>query len=191
MWVVLGLGNPGREYADTRHNLGYRVVDALAARAQARVRRASGDFESVETVIAGKAALLVKPTAYVNRSGRAVRQIAARPDFDLGSMLVVVDDVDLPFARLRLRPNGSPGGHNGMKSIVEALDGQTAFPRLRLGVGAAPPGMALEDWVLGAFAGDERDAVPEFIGRAADAVECILELGVDAAIPAVNAPKPA
>ena len=185
MWIVLGLGNPGREYAGTRHNLGFDVVDVLLERAGARASSAGSEFESAWVQRAGADALLVKPTTYVNRSGRVARQLAAHADFELGKLLVVVDDVALPFARLRLRPSGSAGGHNGLKSIVEAL-GETGFPRLRLGVGAAPEGVDLADWVLGAFTPEERRVVPEFVGRAADAVERVLAVGVEAALPGVN-----
>lgn len=190
MWVVLGLGNPGAEYAGTRHNLGFMVVDALAARAAARLRRAEGDYDAAAASIAGSSVLLAKPRTYVNRSGRAVRQISAQPGFDLSTLLVVVDDVYLPFGRMRLRPDGSAGGHNGLKSIVEQLGGATGFPRLRMGVGAAPAGTALEDWVLGPFEGDERREVAAFVARAADAVERIVADGVDAALPGINAPPP-
>ena len=190
MWVVLGLGNPGSEYAGTRHNLGFMVVDALAARASVRLRRAEGDYDAATASIGGTPGLLVKPRTYVNRSGRAALQVSAQPGFDLATLLVVVDDVYLPFGRMRLRPSGSAGGHNGLKSIVESLAGATEFPRLRLGVGAAPPGMALEDWVLAAFAGDDRRDLAAFVARAADAVERIVAGGVDQALPGVNAPAP-
>lgn len=188
MWVVLGLGNPGSEYAGTRHNLGFMVVDALAARAAAHLRRAEGDCDAATASIAGTPVLLAKPRTYVNRSGRVARHLAARPGFELSKLLVVVDDVYLPFGRLRLRPSGSAGGHNGMKSIVEQLGGATEFPRLRMGVGQAPAGMPLEDWVLGPFEGDERRDLPAFVARGADAVERILAEGVDRALPGVNAP---
>jgi len=189
VWVVLGLGNPGREYARTRHNLGFEVVDALATRSAARFGRGDGDFDAALVRWPASDALLVKPRTYVNRSGRVVHQLAARPDFELARMLVVVDDVALPFGRLRLRAAGSAGGHNGLKSIVETL-GDGGFPRLRLGVGAQPPGIDLADWVLGPFTADEQPAVPAFVARAADAVERIVELGVEAAIPVVNAAAP-
>jgi PTH1 family peptidyl-tRNA hydrolase len=188
VWQVLGLGNPGSEYADTRHNLGFRVVDALASRASVRLRRGDGDFDAATATIAATAVRLVKPRTYVNRSGGVVTTMAQRADFDLASMLVVLDDVYLPFGRLRLRPSGRAGGHNGMKSILDALGGATAFPRLRLGVGLPPADIPLEDWVLAEFEGEEKRAVPDLVARAADAVEQIVSQGIDRALPGINAP---
>jgi PTH1 family peptidyl-tRNA hydrolase len=190
VWVVVGLGNPGREYAATRHNLGFMVVDVLLRRAGARARRGSGDFEAGEVQIASQRVLLVKPTTYVNRTGRAIEQLAAWHPFALEDLLAIVDDVYLPFGRLRLRPDGSAGGHNGLKSMLQTLGGD-AFPRLRLGVGQ-PAGetIALEDWVLGTFPKDERAQLPEFLDRAANAVERIVEVGVERALPAVNSTSP-
>lgn len=190
MWVVLGLGNPGAEYAGTRHNLGFMVVDALAARAAVRLRRAEGDYDAAQATIAGSGVLLAKPRTYVNRSGRVVRQLAAWPEFSLAALLVVVDDVYLPFGRMRLRASGSAGGHNGMKSILDATGGVTEFPRLRLGVGSAPPGTPLADWVLGPFEGDEQEGLAAFVERAADAVVRVLTDGVERALPGINAPPP-
>lgn len=189
MWVVVGLGNPGREYAATRHNLGFRVVDVLLRRAGVRARRGSGDFEAAEVQIASQRVLLVKPTTYVNRTGRAITQVAAWHPFAVEELLAIVDDVYLPFGRLRLRPDGSAGGHNGLKSMLQAL-ANPAFPRLRLGIGQpVNEAIALEDWVLGAFGADERAGLAEFLERAANAVERIVEVGVERALPAVNAPS--
>jgi PTH1 family peptidyl-tRNA hydrolase len=190
VWFVLGLGNPGREYAGTRHNLGFDVVDELARRHGARPSRGDGDFDCVVVQRPSTDIVLVKPRTYVNRSGRAATQLAARPDFVLARLLVVVDDVYLPFGRLRLRAGGTAGGHNGMTSILTAL-GAEAFPRLRLGVGEPPPDVDLADWVLAPFAADERAAVPGFVERAADAVLRVTDLGLEAALPGVNAPPPA
>jgi len=185
VWIVVGLGNPGGEYEDTRHNLGWLVADELLQRAGARPKRGAGDFRSAEVRLAGVPALIVKPTTYVNRTGRALRQLAAVQPYDVAEILAVVDDVALPFGKLRLRPSGSAGGHNGLRSMIESL-GTDAFPRLRLGVGAAPPGTLLEDWVLAPFPKEERREVPEFVARAADAVERVLEVGVERAVPLVN-----
>jgi PTH1 family peptidyl-tRNA hydrolase len=187
--VVVGLGNPGARYTDTRHNLGFRVVDELLRRAGLRARRGAGDYEAAEVRLGDAPALLVKPTTYVNRSGRALEQLAAVQPFQPADLLVVVDDVYLPLGRLRLRPAGSAGGHNGMQSLLDTL-GTPAFPRLRLGVGGPPPGVPLPDWVLGTFPAEEMERLPEFVGRAADAVLEVARLGVEAAMPAVNAPPP-
>jgi len=190
VWVVVGLGNPGREYAETRHNLGFKVVDELCRRAGVRLTRGPGDFFTAALRAAGGDVLLVKPATYVNRSGRALRQLAETREVVPGSLLVVVDDVYLPFGRLRLRPSGGAGGHNGMRSLIEHL-GTEEFPRLRLGVGEPGDGTPRTDWVLGEFSEAEAQALPEFLSRAADAVQRVLDLGVEAAIPVVNAPPPA
>src|SRR5262245_24597562 len=166
------------------------VLDALAKRAAVRMRRGEADFDAAAGELAGHAVLLAKPRTYVNRSGRCVRQLLARPEISAREILVVVDDVYLPYGRIRLRPRGGAGGHNGLKSIVEALAGDVEFPRLRLGVGMAPPGVALADWVLGEFAAEEQAALSDFVSRGADAVERVVALGVEAALPQVNAPAP-
>jgi PTH1 family peptidyl-tRNA hydrolase len=189
VWTVVGLGNPGSEYAGTRHNLGFLVVDELLRRAGVRARRGAGDYRAALAPVAGRTVLLVKPSTYVNRSGRVVRQLAAGRSIAAAELLVVLDDVYLPFGRLRLRPGGSAGGHNGMRSILEAL-GTEAVPRLRVGVGGPESGTALPDWVLGPFTDAERQALGGLVGRAADGVERVVELGVDGAIPLVNAPPP-
>lgn len=188
MWCVVGLGNPGTRYERTRHNVGFMVVDALASRCGARLRPGPVPYLAATVRCAGSDVVLVKPTTYVNRSGYAVRQALARSGLGLDALLVVVDDVYLPFGRLRLRGAGSAGGHNGLHSIETVL-GSTAYPRLRLGVGAAA-GVDLADWVLGPFTPAETEALPAFVERAASAVESIVELGVERAQPLVNAPAP-
>jgi len=185
VWVVFGLGNPGREYADTRHNLGFRVVDELLRRAGARARRGAGDYDLASARLGGTPVLLVKPSTYVNRSGRAIQQLGGRYSFGPAELLVVVDDVALPFGKLRLRPGGSAGGHNGLRSLVETL-GTGDFPRLRLGVGGAPPGADLADYVLAPFSDEEQQALPGLIAQAADAVQRVLALGVERAMSLVN-----
>ena len=189
MWGVLGLGNPGRRYTRTRHNLGFLVVDELAARAGAPFRNEADRYELAAADIAGAAVLLVKPNTYVNRSGIAARALLATHRLEPAQLLVVVDDVYLPFGRMRLRPSGSAGGHNGLLSIEAAL-GTREFPRLRIGVGAPEGGEDLADHVLATFTADEKRALPACIERAADAVEWVLELGVEAARPRINARGP-
>ena len=190
MWVVVGLGNPGREYANTRHNIGFMVVDELARRAGVRLRRGRGDYDAAEARFGAIKAWLVEPLTYVNRTGRALTQFGTTVGLAPDELLAVVDDVALPFGRLRLRPSGSAGGHNGLKSMVEAL-GTQSFPRLRLGVGAPAGEMDLSDHVLGRFSSDERRTLPDVVARGADAVILILEQGPEAALPRVNAPPPA
>jgi len=188
VWVVIGLGNPGREYTGTRHNIGFMVVEELARRAGVRLGSGRGDFDAAEVRLGGTRARLVRPTTFVNRTGRAVTQLRTSISFAAEAMLAVVDDVALPFGRLRLRASGSAGGHNGLKSILEAL-GTPGFPRLRLGVGAPAGETDLSDHVLGRFSQGERDQLPELIARGADAVVLVLEHGIDPALLRVNNPQ--
>ena len=188
MWTVFGLGNPGKRYASTRHNVGFLVVDELAARHGGEFRRREGTWLA-EVERAGAALLLVKPGTYVNRSGAAARAVLETYGLAPENFLVVVDDVYLPFGRLRLRPGGSAGGHNGLLSIEAALQTQ-AYPRLRVGVGAPDATGKLADHVLGEFEKEEREALPATVARAADAIEVVLDVGVERARPLVNAAPP-
>lgn len=188
MWGVLGLGNPGTRYADTRHNVGFLVVQALAERAGALfIRQANYWAATIER--AGMTVLLVKPTTYMNRSGGAARAVLARYGLAPAELLVVVDDVYLPLGRLRLRPRGSAGGHNGLLSIETVLQTRD-YPRLRIGVGAPAGSVDLTDHVLGPWSDAEREVLAATVQRAADAVEMVLDLGVEAARPRVNAAPP-
>lgn len=189
MWGVFGLGNPGARYTTTRHNIGFLVVELLAVRAAAVFRRHEGYWcAAIER--AGEPVVLVKPSTYVNRSGSAARAVLARYGLTPAELLVVVDDVHLPFGRLRLRPGGSAGGHNGLLSIEAVLQTRT-YPRLRVGVGAPAGETDLVDHVLGEWSAREREALPVSVEQAADAVEMVLALGVEAARPRVNAAPPA
>ncbi|HEY3063855.1 MAG TPA: aminoacyl-tRNA hydrolase [Chloroflexota bacterium] len=165
MRVIVGLGNPGPEYADTRHNLGFRCADILAERCTARWQR-----DSQSLIAVGHAddltVLLVKPQTYMNRSGGAVHALVQRLGLDKQKLLVVYDDMDLPFGALRLRERGSPGTHNGMRSVVSTLGEDV--PRLRVGIGQAAPGAAI-DHVLSGFSDEEEEAVDQLVRRAADA----------------------
>ena len=168
--VIVGLGNPGPEYAETRHNLGFRCVERLAQRYGAAWLDRKGDLDSLLAVIRPDAAVtvvLVKPHTFVNRSGTAVRPIVDALGIRPGQCLVVYDDMDLPFGTLRLRERGSPGTHNGMRSVVASLE-TDAVPRLRIGISQAAPGEAIAH-VLSEFAPDERQAVEDLVARAADA----------------------
>ncbi len=165
MKAVVGLGNPGPEYALTRHNLGFMVVDLLAQRWGARWRPGRGDYWEAE----GEA-LLVKPTTFMNLSGIAVRQLAERYGLEPEEILVIVDDVNLPFGRLRLRTKGSSGGHRGLESIIFHL-GTENFPRLRVGIGPKPEGLSLADFVLSEFTEEERKNLPKVLEAAAQGAE--------------------
>ena len=181
MKMVVGLGNPGRKYEHTRHNVGFDVVDELARRAGVAFRR-SWRFPAdlAEATLAGKRVLLVKPRTFMNRSGEAVGPLARKRGVAPAELLVVVDDVELECGRLRLRRDGRAGGHNGLKSLIE-LVGSEAFPRVRVGVGRVPEGGDLVQHVLGRFAPAEREAVEQAVQRAADAVSAVLAEGLDKA----------
>jgi peptidyl-tRNA hydrolase, PTH1 family len=169
--LIVGLGNPGREYRDTRHNAGFMVVDEIARRHDLTWAMAPGQVP--ETFVAKKygsqAALLAKPLTYMNLSGDAAAALLRYYDVDAADLLIVVDDIDLPFGRLRARPSGSAGTHNGLRSIVGRLG--TEFPRLRVGVGRGDARRDLADHVLSKFEPAEREQLESVITRAADAAE--------------------
>ena len=171
MKLIVGLGNPGREYRDTRHNAGFMVVDEIARRHDLTWAMAPGQVP--ETFVAKKygsqAALLAKPLTYMNLSGDAAAALLRYYDVDPADLLIVVDDIDLPFGRLRARPSGSAGTHNGLRSIVGRLG--TEFPRLRVGVGRGDARRDLADHVLSKFEPAEREQLESVITRAADAAE--------------------
>ena len=180
MKLIVGLGNPGREYRETRHNVGFLVVDEIARRH--RLALALAPSQVPETFVAkryGADPLLVaKPLTYMNRSGDAVAALARYYDVGMADLLVVVDEAALPFGRLRARARGSAGGHNGLASIIERL-GTTEFARLRLGVGRGDPRRDLADHVLSTFEPGERAELEGFIARAADAAEMFAVEGIE------------
>lgn len=169
MKLVVGLGNPGSQYAGTRHNIGWLVLDRIAERVgrtgRGRQRDAS---ETLHVRIRGEEVLLAKPLTYMNDSGVAVRKLLARERAPLGEILIVTDDFALPFGKLRFREAGSHGGHNGLRSIVEEL-GTEKFSRLRIGIGE--PGRGAVDHVLSRFHPDEQQRLPVLLDAAAEAVE--------------------
>lgn len=186
MKLVCGLGNPGSEYDNTRHNVGWWVVDRVAADWRSGPFKRSGAALRAGTQHAGTPVDLLKPLTYVNRSGAALLGYLGRPDFDpAADLLVVVDDAMLDVGRLRLRQRGSAGGHNGLKSIEAAL-GSRAYARLRVGVGAPPAGVDLADWVLSSFPEDEEQQVLSLLPDAAAAVGVWVEQGVEAAMGRYN-----
>jgi PTH1 family peptidyl-tRNA hydrolase len=185
--LIVGLGNPGREYRETRHNAGFMVADEIARRHALSFAMAPSQVP--DTFIAkryGSAPLLLaKPLTYMNRSGDAVAALARYYDIATQDLLVVYDDIDLPFGRLRARARGSAGTHNGMRSVVSRL-GSTEFPRLRLGMGRGDSRRDLADHVLAGFERDERNALDSFIARAADAAEMFAVEGIDKVMNAYN-----
>jgi PTH1 family peptidyl-tRNA hydrolase len=174
--IVLGLGNPGEEYTDTRHNLGYGVLDALAGRHRLGWKDRDGLALETRWRFAGRHITLLKPLTFMNLSGDALRITGASPD----SVLVVCDDIHLPVGLIRIRAGGGSGGHRGLESITGAF-GSGDFARLRLGAGPAPTGALWSDFVLGGFDDGESKAVAGMVSDAADAVEMILIQGLTAA----------
>ena len=180
MKLIVGLGNPGREYRDTRHNVGFLVADEIARRHQLTLAMAPAQVP--ETFVAKRFGvdpmLVAKPLTFMNRSGDAVAALTRYYEVAPADLLTVVDEAALPFGRLRARARGSAGGHNGLKSVIERL-GTTEFPRLRLGVGRGDPRRDLADHVLAKFEQAEREGLEEFIVRAADAAEMFAVAGID------------
>lgn len=178
-WLLVGLGNPGDQYENTRHNVGFLVVDELADRAKVPVQKLKYRALTNTTTIGDQKVLLMKPITYMNLSGEAVRQAVDFYKVPADHVLVVSDDTALAVGRLRIRKGGSAGGHNGLKNIIQHL-GTDQFPRVRLGVGEKPhPDYDLADWVLGKFQGEDKKAMDAAVKKAADAIECILDQGLD------------
>lgn len=184
MKMIVGLGNPGKEYVGTRHNVGFDLIDALAAAHQIPVEQRVAKALAGHGPIAGQSVLLVKPQTFMNHSGEAVARLMRREQISEDNLLVVTDDVHLPPGRIRLRAKGSSGGHNGLKSIATHLATQE-WARLRLGVGAAPPGLQI-DWVLARFNTADRKIVEEMRIVAMGAVELWLTDGIEAAMNRFN-----
>lgn len=182
--LVAGLGNPGLEYTGTRHNIGFLVVDLLAAQFGSTWER-SKKWEVVSAKC--KQVLLVKPVSFMNRSGHPLFAIAQFYKIEPREILVVLDDFALPLGRLRLRPDGGSGGHNGLESII-AQFGTEEIPRLRIGIGAAPIHGSI-DYVLGRFFEEEKPLVRSTIDRAAEAVKCAIDNGLVSAMNTFNKPE--
>jgi peptidyl-tRNA hydrolase, PTH1 family len=174
--IVLGLGNPGKQYERTRHNLGFLVLDRVAA--IHRLSLARPEFQSLtgSWKLDGEEALLVKPQTYMNRSGLAVRDLFDGAGANIKDLVVVHDDLDLPFGRLRIRSRGGSGGHQGIQSILEAL-GTEYFFRVRVGIGRPPPGVEAIDFVLETFSAAEAALLDGILNRGADAVAALLREG--------------
>lgn len=186
-WLIVGLGNPGPEYAKTRHNCGFRALDILAQKLGCKVDK--GKFEGLygQTTYEGHKLYLLKPLTYMNLSGRSVLQLSAYFNIPPQRIVVIFDDISLDIGRLRIRSNGSAGGHNGIKSIISQLGSQD-FPRVKVGVGAKPnPDFDLADWVLSAFSASEEKSLQAALERAADAALCIVSQGTMEAANRFNA----
>ena len=178
-WLVVGLGNPGEKYENTRHNVGFLTVDELAERARVPVQKLKHRALTNTLEVGSVKVLLMKPVTYMNLSGEAVGEAARFYKLPPERVLVISDDVSLPVGKLRIRKGGSAGGHNGLKSIIQHL-GTDQFPRIKVGVGQKPhPDYDMADWVLSKFAGEDLKTITEDIRKAADAVECLIQEGPD------------
>ena len=181
-WLVVGLGNPGQKYQNTRHNMGFLTVDLLAEKAGVKLNKVK--FKSAYHIIdfAGTKCLVMKPQTYMNLSGEAVREAVQFYKIPADHVLVIYDDVSLPVGKLRVRPTGSAGGHNGIKNIIAHL-GTQDFPRIKIGTGApAGGGAEMIDWVIGVPSRAEREILVESFRRAIDAAACIIQNGCQKAM---------
>lgn len=189
-WLIVGLGNPGTEYQRTRHNCGFRALDILAEQLGCKVDRLKFQGLYTQTNYGGRKLFLLKPQTYMNLSGRSVLQLSAYFGIPPQRIIVMFDDISLEPGRLRVRAEGSAGGHNGIKSIIQEL-GSQAFPRVKIGVGAKPnPNFDLADWVLSTFSASEEKALGVSLKNAAEAALTIVDHGVPEAANRFNGSKP-
>lgn len=189
-WLIVGLGNPGKEYEQTRHNCGFMAIDILADKLGCKIDK--GKFQGLygQTTYKGTKLFLLKPLTYMNLSGRSILQLSAYYKIPPERIIVLFDDVSLEPGRLRIRGDGSAGGHNGIKSIIQEL-GSQAFPRVKIGVGGKPhPEQNLADWVLSGFSGQDKKALEFALENAGNAALCIMEKDVQEAANKYNGLKP-
>ena len=174
-WLIVGLGNPGKDYAHTRHNCGFIAIDKLADKLGCKVDKCKFQGLYGQTIYKGAKLFLLKPQTYMNLSGRSVLQISSYYNIPPERIIVIFDDISLGPGRLRIRADGSAGGHNGIKSIIQEL-GSQAFPRVKIGVGAKPNAeQDLADWVLSSFSAAEKKAMEFSLAQAGEAALCIME----------------
>lgn len=186
MRAIVGLGNPGEKYEHTRHNVGFDVVSVLAAKLNTPIKKLKFQGVIGETQLAGEKLVLIKPQTFMNLSGLTVSDALNWYKMKPEEMLLIVDDIDLPFGQVRVRPKGGPGTHNGLRHIVQ-MTGTENFPRVRVGMGAPPPGWDLADWVLSKFqTEEERKIAFDAYILAADAALCWAEHGIETAMNRYN-----
>ena len=186
MYIIAGLGNPGRKYVGTRHNMGFEALDAVAAKYNISIKKSKFNALYGEGSIEGEKVILVKPQTFMNLSGESIREFKAWHKVEPSQIIIIYDDVSLPVGKMRIRPKGSAGGHNGIKSIIYQLNTEE-FPRIKIGVGSPEnPGFDLADYVLGRFTKAEvKELIPMAV-KTADAVGEIIRNGVEKAMSAFN-----
>lgn len=187
MYVIAGLGNPGKKYEKTRHNMGFLVLDEFAARQGITISRIKHRALIGEGIVAGEKVLLVKPQTYMNLSGESLREVMAYYNVPIENLIVVYDDMDLDTGSLRIRKKGSSGSHNGMKSVIYQLQSDQ-FPRIRVGIGSSS-GADWKDFVTGKVSQGEAKLLAEAIKKAAESIECIISSGIDIAMNKYNTGK--
>lgn len=186
MYIIVGLGNPGKEYENTRHNIGFRVIDSIAEEHRIPVVEIKHRARIGKGYINGEKVILAKPLTYMNLSGESVRALTDYYKVDTETELIVVyDDISMDVGQLRIRKKGSAGGHNGIKSIISHL-GSDVFQRIKMGVGDKKPGYDLADYVLGHFGKEEQETIAQSVQNASAAVAMILSDGADAAMNVYN-----
>ena len=183
--IIVGLGNPGPRYADTRHNVGWKVLDLVAQQLQVPINERRPKAVLGSGFRDSKRVVLAKPRTFMNNSGEAVEYLLARFGGDGTNLLIIYDEMALLPGRIRLRAGGSDAGHNGIRSIIQYVGG-TGFPRLRVGIGGPPPGVVAREYVLGKFSDDESKAITSAVERSAAAVQCFLAEGIDIAMNRYN-----
>lgn len=187
MIVIAGLGNPGRKYENTRHNMGFLTIDRIAEKNDIKVNKIKHRALVGDGFISGHKVLLVKPQTYMNLSGESLREVMNYYNVDIGDLIVIYDDFDIETGSLRIRKKGSAGSHNGMKSVIYQLK-DDGFPRVRVGIGKSGS-LDWKDFVLGKVGGAESDAISQAVSNAADAVECMISEGIDIAMNKYNKKK--
>lgn len=185
LFLVIGLGNPGTKYEHTRHNVGFLTIDLLSMKYGIKVAKLKHKALLGEGIIEGQRVVLAKPQTFMNLSGESIREIVEWYKVPMSNVIVVYDDIDLALGKIRVRPGGSSGTHNGMKSIIYQLQEDT-FPRVRIGIGKPPENWDLADYVLSRFGEEERPTIIESIKKAAEAVSAIISLGTETAMNKFN-----
>ncbi len=186
MYIIVGLGNPGAKYVNTRHNIGFDVIDALCSKFDIKLNKTNFNSVFGEGRICGERVVAAKPQTFMNLSGEAVSELKSRYKTENSEIIIIYDDISLPVGKLRVRPKGSAGGHNGIKSVILNLDSDE-FPRVKIGIGAPPhPDYDLADYVLGKFGKDEIEALIPVAVRAVGAVEEIITNGCESAMNKFN-----